>query len=370
MAAPPSGANPNLLGGTAIKPVERHGLEAAKWFFWDPHRRAIMGRTPKSWALITVFYLIYYTCLAAFWALMMFIFFQTITYEQPKWMGEDGLIGRSPGLGLRPAQPKKTLDSSLILFNREAKVSSEHVPGTGLWHKQVASFLNIYKNSKLEACRDGKPHANGRPCKFDEAELDKCGIAKGNASSFGYAEGQPCVYLKLNKLFNVTNDHYTAADLPEDMPADLQANIRKQPVQMQQQVWVSCSGEYPADREAIARFDYFPKTRGFPSYYFPYTYTPVQAEKDFPNSEGDHKNRRYVSPVVAVKVIPATRPKGRPNAPDSTGQLLHVECRAWAKNIVYNRQDRLGLVRFELMVLNNDMAEQYIEAPEEDPEES
>jgi hypothetical protein len=38
-----------------------------------------MGRTPLSWGLITIFYIIYYTILALFWALMIFVFMQTLT---------------------------------------------------------------------------------------------------------------------------------------------------------------------------------------------------------------------------------------------------------------------------------------------------
>jgi len=48
------------------------------------------------------------------------------------------------------------------------------------------------------------------------------------------------------------------------------------------QVWVSCEGEYPADKENIGPISYFP-SRGFQSYYFPFT-----------NVKG------YLSPVIAI----------------------------------------------------------------------
>ena len=84
---------PLPIGVTAIKPVERHGLEAVKWFLWDKDKGAIMGRTPLSWALITVFYIIYYSLLAGFWALMLFIFFQTIDDKEPTWVADKSIIG-------------------------------------------------------------------------------------------------------------------------------------------------------------------------------------------------------------------------------------------------------------------------------------
>merc|ERR1712198_632030 len=96
---------PKVLGGTAIRPKERHGWEAVKYLLYNPDTGEVLTRTPKSWALITVFYLIYYSCLAAFWAAMMQIFFQTLDWEKPKWQNSGSLIGVSPGLGMRPSQP-------------------------------------------------------------------------------------------------------------------------------------------------------------------------------------------------------------------------------------------------------------------------
>ena len=73
-----------ILGGTAIKPKERHGWEAVRYLLHNPETGEILTRTPKSWLLITGFYLIYYSCLAGFWAAMLNIFFLTLEDHQPK----------------------------------------------------------------------------------------------------------------------------------------------------------------------------------------------------------------------------------------------------------------------------------------------
>ena len=130
-------ANAGVLGVTAIKPPEYHGWEAIKMFFYDGDKGEYMGRTGKSWALITIFYIIYYTLLAAFWALMLFIFLQTLESDAPKWQGEESLIGTSPGVGLVPTQPDKTTDSSIIIFNKDKnRMSSQGGDSTALKRDQ------------------------------------------------------------------------------------------------------------------------------------------------------------------------------------------------------------------------------------------
>jgi hypothetical protein len=34
----------------------------------------------------------------------------------------------------------------------------------------------------------------------------------------------------------------------------------------------------------------------------------------------------------------------------SAGILINIECKAWARNIVHDRQERVGMVHFELMI--------------------
>merc|ERR1712008_393605 len=89
---------------------------------------------------------------------------------------------------------------------------------------------------------------------------------------YGFDTGTPCVFLKLNKIYGNENDHCTAADLEEKpcnaMPEHLKAHIKLQ--KDQEQVWIDCHGEYPADRENLKDMKYFPASQGFPASYFPY----------------------------------------------------------------------------------------------------
>lgn len=323
---------PKVLGSTAIKPVERKGFDKIKYFLYNPDNGEFLTRTPKSWALITLFYLVYYTALAGFWALMMTVFFTTIDYNRPTYIGRESVIGESPGLGLRPIQKEEFVDSSMIVFNVDNQEDVGHVQGWGGWVSRLDHFLDEYRNASLARegggrdCTREDPANEASGCKFDLGVLGRCG-----GGGYGYQAGHPCVFLKLNKIFGVKNEPYDNPDkVPGDMPAELADHIRSLPQDQRDQVWVDCHGEYPSDEEVLGDVAYFPATRGFPARYFPYMNQPD-----------------YVSPLVAVQFSPKAK-----------GVLVHIECRAWAKNIGYSRRDRIGLVHLEVMVLDDAQAAQ------------
>lgn len=118
-------------------------------------------------------------------------------------------------------------------------------------------------------------------CAVDVANFGPCSQAQG----FGYRNGAPCIFLKLNKIFNWVPQVYdNPLDLPADMPEDLQRHIQRLPREQRQQVWVSCRGENPADREVLGPVKFYPQP-GFAAFYYPYTNKPG-----------------YSSPLVAVQL--------------------------------------------------------------------
>jgi len=318
-----SAPNPSeMIGVTAIKPVERHGMEAVSFFLYDPDTGAIMGRTPKSWGLITAFYLVYYTLLAAFWALMLFIFFQTIDNNVPRWTTDESIIGSSPALGIRPSQAWELIDSSMITFNKASKESTDgKVVGWQEWVDRSSEFLAPYATSKGVDCSKVEPKAN-EFCKFDLKNLGPCG--KGN---YGYDAGKPCIFVKLNKIYDLIPTYYNkTADLPEEFPAG--AKQRMAAAANKNQVWIDCHGENTADVEGMGPIRYFPAAAGYESQFFPY-----------------HNQPGYLSPLIAVQF-----------QQPAVGQLLHLECRAYAGNIGYHRRDKLGRAHFEILIQDDKVA--------------
>jgi len=277
-----------------------------------------MGRTPLSWLLITIFYIIYYACLAGFWALMLLVFFQFIEEKQPRWQQDASLIGRSPALGVRPGQTWDLIDSSMILFNKEKEIDEEYkVPGWGGWVARTNEFLAEYKKVQSNGidCAN-KDLKEDEFCNFPLTNLGPC-----DSGNFGYDQGEPCILLKLNRIYGLIPEYYNSTDaLPEEMPAEIKKRIAE--VADKNQVWVSCKGENSADKEGMGDISFHPSNGGFTEEYFPYLNQP-----------------NYQSPIVAVKFKNV-----------AVGQFIHVECRAWAKNIGYDKRDRKGIAHFELMI--------------------
>jgi len=291
-----------VLGGTAIKPKERKGWEAIQYLIYNKETGEVFTRTPKSWALIFIFYVIYYCCLAAFWAAMLTVFFTTLPEGMPKWTGaENGIIGMSPGVGLRPVQHEDTIASSMITYSQSTEKDSEDgkLAGYQGWVNRTDDFLAPYKLSNTTF-----PTTNLKECAKD---------------GYGYQAGKPCIFLKLNKIYGLVHEYYNKTDeLPDYFPANLKTVVEGQT--NKNQVWINCRPEYPADAEGIKSMKYFPASQGFPESFFPFTNQPG-----------------YLSPLVAVQIEPLRK-----------NQLLHIECRAFAKNIKYNRRDRIGMVHLEI----------------------
>ncbi|KAI1285956.1 Sodium/potassium-transporting ATPase subunit beta-2 [Halotydeus destructor] len=296
-----------------------------KQFLWNPDTKEFLGRSGSSWAKIIIFYIIFYACLAAFWALMLAIFYQTIDQQEPKWKLDESRIGSNPGLGFRPRPPAEKVESTLIWFKTSDKKGYEH------WSSNLEEFLKPYTQPNAQGggenaasateCTGNAGPEPGKYCPFEYDQLikpkpsvgGKPGEACTATDSFGYSQGKPCVLIKLNRIYGWEPVPYTTANFPANMPSPPTTNPSG--------IYVTCEGENPADKEHIGPLEYFPN-QVIESRYFPFT-----------NQAG------YLSPIVLVKF---TSP--------STGVLINVECKAWAQNIKHDRQDREGSVHFELLI--------------------
>jgi len=294
-------------------PTNRTKWEALQNAIYDPSTKQFLGRTGKNWGQLLVFYTIFYVILAALFAICMQGLLATLDDKEPKWQLERSLIGTNPGLGFRPISDR-TEEGSLIWYDTKNKTTSEK------WVKLLDEFLEQYKvnhtGKNFQTCDFEKKADPGHVCIVDLEQFGPC----GPKNSYGYNGSSPCVFLKLNKIFGWVPKYYETPQ--EGMPKELVETINNLPPANRTQIWISCVGENPVDKEHVVEFEYFPQ-RGFPGYYFPYVNT-----------------ENYMSPLIAVQI---RNPK--PNV------IVSVECRAWAKNILYRggNLQREGSIHFEIL---------------------
>jgi len=337
-----------MIGGTAIKPVgwDRTGLQAFAYFLCDPQKGTILTRTPLSWLKIIVFYNIFYSFLAIFWTICLFIFIMTLPYEDagPKWQLDQGLIGVDPGVAIRPSNPNFRIESQMIVLkaNDESSIPSNE-DGEGDTNADYAvrlgRFLQQYDKNPAppipENLEEGLLAFKGYS-KFDLSTLGPCG-----SFPYGYvgARVKPCILIKLNKIWGwqpapieYKEDPYSYNNLPKSLRNHLNSASAKEAeaAEENKNIWIDCAGRNSADKEALeGRLTYYPASRAIPIRYFPY----VGERNEFDASVGFH------SPLVAIQVDP------RP-----LGQLVHIECRAFYHGVRHLAKEKRGLVHFEVLL--------------------
>lgn len=352
---------------TAIKPEgwDRKGCEAFKYFLYNPETGEYLSRTPLSWLKITVFYCIYYSLLAAFWIACLHIFFLTIPEDHPRWLNDASIIGSNPGLGIRPSSTDERIDSSIFsleIGDRNTTETNEDGEGDKNidYAVRLRKYMKMYNDTTdLQDCTLSNS-TDGR-CIFDTSVLQECATypygyvveTESLAPNEGFNPGggqlfaEPCIFLKLNKIFGWTPKPIQCGDnecsvlkdkkydkMTKDLKDKIAAHSR---VNDSNYVWIDCFGRYAADKEALD-LQYFPSTRGMPLKYFPYG------------------GGNYHTPLVAIKVLhkKAAICSGNNLAPymaSNCGQLVQVECRAWFDGVIHDTKDKAGLVQFEIQMI-------------------
>jgi len=268
----------------------------------------IFTRTPASWGKIGLFYLIYYTCLASFFAGLLAIFLYSFTDDKaPLLTGQRSVLPQNPGMGFRPMPD---VEKTLIKYSvSDAKTYQPYVDAFEQFLQPNDSSINYREGQDSGLFRDCSNEALDRPaawadlpCKFlvDDFPdvMEHCVNAR-----YGYEEGTPCIAVKLNKVFEFS------PELKNDTDVDF--------------LKLECVGEHAADKDNIGPVEYFPQA-GVNMTFFPYL-----GQKD------------YLSPLVFVKL---QRPK--------KGVLIQVLCTpSNAANIEQDKMKRGdGRVTFEVLI--------------------
>lgn len=282
---------------------------------WNPQKKEFIGRTASSWAKIGLFYLVFYSCLAGFFAVMLVGFFSTLDDTAPTQQNMYSLIKSNPGMGF---QPMINIESTLIKFEaNDPNTYKEHI-------EKIDSILKEYDNvdpdTNLTTCQNGEQAGPGKVCKFNVANIStECN--KGN--NFGYSNGTPCVLLKVNKVYNWIPETFDCnSNATKNNDEFVKEGLKKLGDRCENfHIGISCEGESDSDSDNLLSIQYFP-SGGFSASYYPYM-----------NVKG------YKSPLVFVKFAEVKH-----------GALIQVWCKLWAYNIKHHKNDKAGSVHFELLV--------------------
>lgn len=284
-------------------------------FLWNSEEKKFLGRGGRSWAEIGLFYLIYYSCLAGFFVGMLAVFYQTVDEKRPKLTGSSSLLKGNPGMGF---QPMPDVEYTLVRFQIPSKTYKPHVDSIKKVLKPYLENAAKPKNKRADVdCESGARPGKDEACRVDVAALtEECNV--DNNFGFDSSLKQPCILLRLNRIFDWMPQNYTAENLNSSHASE---ELKKRIMHDPQMIYVECVGENPGDRDNIGPIKYFPE-QGFRHYYYPFTNQPD-----------------YMSPLVFVKFMKPAH-----------NIALMIECRALAPNIHYDRTEKEGGVHFELLV--------------------
>lgn len=164
-------------------------------FLYNSETKQVLGRDGQSWAKIGFFYLVFYAFLAGFFCAMLAVFMSTI--ESPEDGGKPKLtqfISNQPGLTrLGTNDLLKTLNG----YDSSANTSA-----------YADSLINIFKgiennNVYKGVCPETKSDNVTKPCSAPFSSYGDCKPAANiSESMFGLKDKKPCVFLRINKVYD------------------------------------------------------------------------------------------------------------------------------------------------------------------------
>uniref|UniRef100_A0A665UJX9 Sodium/potassium-transporting ATPase subunit beta n=1 Tax=Echeneis naucrates TaxID=173247 RepID=A0A665UJX9_ECHNA len=221
--------------------------ETWKDFIYNPTTGEFLGRTASSWGLILLFYFVFYGFLAGMFSLTMFVMLKTLDENVPRY--QDRVA--NPGLVIRPHAAEIFLSTTVIItqfiINYYGFVLfSEY--NDSIQERNDLCLVGEYTEQNNEHIK--------KVCQFKRSMLRQCSGLPD--TSFGYAEGKPCIIIKMNRVIGLK---------PLGDP------------------YINCT----AKRDSLLQMQYFPPEGRLDKMFFPY-----YGKKAHPD---------YVQPLVAVKLL-------------------------------------------------------------------
>lgn len=308
---------------------------------YNSETRELLNRDGKDCFQLSCFYSIFFFTLSAAFVGLLAIFYQTLDLNVPTYYNQDSVMNQkqvNPALGFRP---QYNPEDALIYVNLSdtARYEEEHI-------QSLIYFLDEYEQNKNETI-EILPDRQDREVKFDyHSIIDNTPCSAEN--KFGYSTGQPCVLLKMNRIFGWKPQALQFP--PKNITHTPQVEkINAAEKESEKFIYVTCEGENSYDIDNIGQIEYYSlypskEIGGIPTKFYPYK-----------------KQKNYLSPLVFAHFKSVTK-----------NVLINVECKLWAQNIDNNdRFNQRGMVRFEVYITDGNDVQQKVdeERKEEDKNE-
>lgn len=284
-----------------------------KQFIWNPETKTVCGRGGRSWALVGIFYLVFYGILALIFSVMMYALVQLLEDDKPNINyydnGQKHSMLNQPGLGFQPVM-EKWRNKYYPIIKYEISDAESYEDAVNVLESNVQGYS---ENVTITSC-------DGSSSSICSLHIDDLGPCDGRDDPyFGYSTGEPCVILKLNKIIGWNPVQYTSN--PDSSVLGERWNSTH--------IGVSCTQQRPLIGEdecpgCMGEPEYYPPS-GFPLSCFPYC--------------GRRSSSDYSSPLVMVKFRGIT-----------VGEKINVGCRAWASNLEYDEKDKAASVFFAIEI--------------------
>lgn len=288
------------------KKVEKSFMESAAdnargfaLFLYNKEDGTVLGRSGRGWARISIFYLFYYLFLAALFAISINITLSCLDKDKPYFQTRLQV----PGLTIQPKLPSSVSLSTDIIYTMSDDTT----------YSKLVTHLDTFLTP------------------YDKADLGDCG-----KDGYGYAAGEPCIFLKVNKIIGW--QPYPFIDLNEEEAVANEANraaeskapalqdfIKEQDLTYDTSLmYVSC---YAVKEEAVDKLKVsLPGTvKGLSIAGYPYV-------------DATYK-KTYVPPIVAIQLKEVT-----------IGEEISVGCKAYARNILDDARTNAGFIHFKLKI--------------------
>jgi len=314
------------------------GMAAFGKFVYDSEEGTVMGRNGSSWLRISVFYLGYYAFLAGLFAISLSITTSMLSETEPFFQTRL----QYPGMSVLPLTTKFDPAAADIIYSKSDNTSYEaYVNG-------IKELLDSYNETNHMVGKKGVQRCGNEPIDFKNEvptigkTLSSCYFnvteelpseCTNHSNNYGYADGNPCIFVRLNKIINWTPVPFL--DLTDDTAKgefskanNLSTHLRNVVGGYQKDVSYVVCNPTEGKKEINDNLQIKITPAGISNKYFPFKGKQVQPG--------------YMSPLVAVKLS---------NIPETETEFKMV-CKVYARNLMDIMRINVGYVEFKVKVSN------------------